>query len=369
MNKLNVIIPMAGLGSRFSKMGFSQPKPLIQVNGKTLIEHSVSSLNLNARYIFITRDYGQGSYNEELSAHLKALCPDSIEIKIDSPTSGATETCLYAKEYINNDDPLIITNCDQLINWNSNDFIDFVKTMNSDGAVVLFKSNDKKNSFADINNGIVTKIVEKENISDNALVGIHYWKSGKDFVTSGQSLVKHFRESGSPECYISETYNYIISMGKLVHPYFLQKNGYIPLGTPEDISIYNGKIKEYYTEKPKTIFCDIDGTILKHSHKFSDLLSTDPQVLDGVLNKFNEWDSKGYKVILTTARKESARAMTEKHLSDLGLSWDVLLMGMTSGTRVLINDKLMLEDSDRAIAVNVITDLGFNTIEWSRLGL
>ena len=123
---INIIIPMAGLGSRFSKNGIKTPKPLIQVDGKTLIQHSVESLGIDGRYIFITRKYDNSQYNEELSEILKQLHPSSEEIRIDKVTSGCSETCLYAKHLINNDDELIITNCDQLMNWDSNSFMKMV---------------------------------------------------------------------------------------------------------------------------------------------------------------------------------------------------------------------------------------------------
>lgn len=366
---INIIIPMAGLGSRFSKNGIKTPKPLIQVDGKTLIQHSVESLGIDGRYIFITRKYDNTQYNEELSEILKQLDPSSEEIRIDKVTSGCSETCLYAKHLINNDDELIITNCDQLMNWDSNSFMKMVSTDKVDGAVVLFKSKDPKNSFAEVCDESISNIVEKKPISDNALVGIHYWKQGKDFVSSSENLLHHFRKSGLPECYISETYNYLIDMGKNIIPFFIPKNSYIPLGTPEDVSIYMGKLKEFYVEKPKTIFCDLDGTLLKHCHKFSDLNITEPEILPGVNSKFNEWDSKGYKIILTTARKESAREMTEAHLRSLGLCWDHLIMNVTSGVRVLINDKLQDSDKNRAISVNLITDNGFECIDWEEYDL
>jgi NDP-sugar pyrophosphorylase family protein len=369
MDNLNIVIPMAGLGSRFVNSGILDPKPLIEVNGKTLIQYSIESLNINANYIFITKDYKNESYNEKLSKLLKNLAPNCTEIRISKLTSGAVETCLASKDLIDTEHPLIITNCDQLTLWDSSDFLATVKHKSVDGSVVLFKSHDIKNSFAEINNDLITKIVEKKNISDNALVGIHYWKHGKDFVISAEKLLHDFRKNGSPECYISETYNYLIGNGKKVIPYFLQKNGYVPLGTPEDVAKYKGKIREFYSAKPKTVFCDIDGTILKHVHSFSDVYSTEPQLLDGVLDKFNDWDSRGYKIVLTTARKESARKITETHLESLGLCWDYLLMNVTSGDRILINDKLMFDDPDRAQSVNVITNTGFNTIEWERFGL
>jgi NDP-sugar pyrophosphorylase family protein len=360
---------MAGLGSRFFKNGIKTPKPLIDVNGKTLIEHSVESLGIDGKYIFITRKYEDINFNKQLSSILKKLKPDCIEIQIDSVTSGASETALYAKKYIDNDEPLIISNCDQLLLWNHNNFTELLSSSNADGALVLFKSKDPKNSFAEINNNIVTNVVEKNAITDNALVGVHYWKHGKDFVSSAKMLLNDFISNGLPECYISETYNFLISNNKKIVPYFISKNSFIALGTPEDVSIYIGKVKEYYSDKPKTIFCDIDGTIIKHSHKFSDLIDTEPTILEGVLQKFNEWDSKGYKIILTTARKESARSMTESQLVRLGICWDILIMGVTSGNRILINDKLRDEDKDRAISINIITDSGFDTIAWEELGL
>jgi NDP-sugar pyrophosphorylase family protein len=366
---MNIIIPMAGLGSRFSKNGIKTPKPLIEVDGKTLIEHSVESLGIPGRYIFITREYDNPEYNEKLSSILKKLDPTCEEIKIQKVTSGCSETCLYAKELIDNNEELIITNCDQLMNWDSNSFMESVSSLAVDGAIVLFKSKDPKNSFAEIENGAVDNIVEKNPISDNALVGIHYWKRGEDFVKSSEDLLGKFRVSGLPECYISETYNYLIEAGRNIIPFFIPKNSYIPLGTPEDVSIYMGKLKEFYTEKPKTIFCDLDGTILKHCHKFSDLNKIDPEVLPGVNAKFNEWDSKGYRIIFTTARKESAREMTEAHLRSLGLCWDHLIMSVTSGVRVLINDKLRDNDGDRAISINLITDTGFENFDWEEYGL
>lgn len=366
---MNIVIPMAGLGSRFFKNGIKTPKPLIEVNGKTLIEHSVDSLGIEGKYIFITRKYDNQNFNIELTNLLKKIRPNSIEIQIDSVTSGASETALYAREYIDNNEELVISNCDQLLLWNAENFMSSIKELNSDGAILLFKSKDPKNSFAEITNNQIIKVVEKQAITDNALVGVHYWKHGKDFVESADKLLKDFRSNGLPECYISETYNFLIKENKKITPYFVPKNSFIALGTPEDVSIYIGKIKEYYSDKPKTIFCDIDGTIIKHSHKFSDLYNNDPVILEGVINKFNEWDSKGYKIILTTARKESAREITEGHLNSLGLCWDMLIMGVTNGNRIIINDKLRDEDKDRAIAVNIITDSGFDTINWEEYGL
>jgi len=357
---MNIVIPMAGLGTRFYQEGFLLPKPLIDVNGKTLIEHSVESLGVDGKYIFITRKYDNQNDNIALSSILKRLKPDSIEITIDKPTQGSVATCLHAEHLIDNDRGLIITNCDQRLEWDASKFISSLK--DCDGAVVTHNSSNPKHSYAVVENDFVVSLHEKNPISNNALVGVHYWKFGKSFVSSAKALLEEFART--KECYISETYNYLIKDGKRIKIHKIEENAYTPLGTPYDLNIYIGKIKEFFTDKPKTIFCDIDGTILKHAHQFSDLKNNNQTLLDGVLEKFNEWDSHGYKIVLCTARKESAREMTEAHLKRLGLCWDILLMGLTSGVRVMINDKINDNIPDRAKAINVITNQGFKNVDW-----
>lgn len=367
---MKILIPIAGLGTRFIQEGFDIPKPLIEVNGKTLIEHSIESLKLNGDYIFITRKYKDKNYNNLLTQILKKLKPNCTELQIDFITRGSVETCMIAKEYIDNDDELIITNCDQRLEWDVNKFLHFINNEKMDGCVVTHNSNNSKHSFAKLDiNGNVNIIKEKDPISNNALIGLHYWKNGKDFVSSSFELLNDFESSGKKECYVSETYNYLISKNKNIKNYDINPNQYICLGTPYDLSIYKSKTKEFFTEKPKTIFCDIDGTILQHLHKFSDVIKTQPILLDDVITKFNEWDSYGHKIILCTARKESARDITEKQLKDLGICWDQLIMGITSGVRVLINDKLNDNDVDRSVSVNVITNNGFKNINWQKYNL
>lgn len=359
---MNIVIPMAGLGSRFQKAGIAEPKPLIEVLGKTLIEYSVDSFDVPGRFIFITREFDDPKYNEELSALLKRLRPESVEICVKTVTSGATETVLLAREYIDNTDPLVVYNCDQYINWDAGEFLSWVKRKNPAAALVLYNSRDPKNSFAQIENGVITNLVEKQAVSDHALIGFHYWQQGADFVYSAEQLMEWFRTNGKPECYISETFNYLNPQDVL--PYHIADHVYVPLGTPEDVAKYIGKVKEFKTAKPKTLFIDIDGTVLKHQHSISDVYSAPAEILPNVVAKINEWDSHGHKIIFVTARKESTRAITEQQLRQFGLAWDQLIMGVGGGARVLINDKLNRTDLDRAIGVNVVTNAGFGTVSW-----
>jgi len=366
---MQILIPMAGLGTRFK--GYSKDeKPLIKIKEKELIKYSLETLGIDGQYIFITRKYEDKKQNDILSSILKSFKKDSIEIQVSTSTNGAAETCLYAKDLINNDDELIITNCDQYLTWNANLFLDKLKELNPDGAVVCYKSNDIKNSFAKIESGFVTNIAEKKLISEDALVGIHYWKKGKDFVDSAENLVEKFHTTGSPECYISETYNYLIKKNKSkILPYFISPNQYTSLGTPKDIDLFLGKISEFYHGNPGTIICDIDGTILEHKHKYSLVHSTDPRILEGVKKKFDYWDSNGFRIILISARKESSRTLTVNHLNSIGLPYDQLILGVNNGPRYLINDKLDLSDPDRALSINLVTDNGFEGIDWESFGL
>ena len=353
---------MAGAGSRFQKVGIKDPKPIISVLGKTLIEHSIDSFDVSAKFIFLTREFENPNDNIRLSNLLKEKRPESVEIKLTSLTSGATESTLFAKELINNDEPLVIYNCDQLINWDSADFLEFLKTKNPDAAVVLYNNKDPKNSFAEINNGIITRLVEKKAVSNHALIGFHYWARGKDFVDSATALMNNFRENGSPECYVSETFNYL--KNQTILPYHIANHLYIPLGTPEDVAKYIGKIKEFSTDKPKTLFLDIDGTLLKHHHTISEVYIQPPEILAGVIEKINEWDSQGHTIILVTARKESTRELTERHLRQFGIAWNHLIMGVGGGRRFLVNDKLNESDINRAVGINVVTNEGFTSTSW-----
>mgnify|MGYP001566525066 CR=1 FL=1 len=115
--------------------------------------------------------------------------------------------------------------------------------------------------------------------------------------------------------------------------------------------------------RPKTIFCDIDGCLLRHSGDMSSVILGAPELLPGVQEKFNEWDGNGYNIILTTGRKESSRAHTEQQLRNFGLFWNQLIMGIGGGERVLINDvKPYNPDVPTAIAINLKRDVGLGEV-------
>ena len=114
--------------------------------------------------------------------------------------------------------------------------------------------------------------------------------------------------------------------------------------------------------RPATLFIDIDGCLVNHIGDLSALIENPPKLLPGVKEKFNEWDKKGYRIILTTGRKESIRSLTEQQLTSLGLFWDVLLMGIGGGPRYLINDLKPDSDAPMAIAINLKRNEGLINI-------
>lgn len=115
--------------------------------------------------------------------------------------------------------------------------------------------------------------------------------------------------------------------------------------------------------RPKTILCDIDGTIAIHKLPIENANGISKlELLEGTKEKFSEWDSKGYNIILITGRKESMREVTEKQLKDAGLFYDKLLMGVGGGDRILINDKKP-DGRITAFSYNVDRNDGIKTID------
>ena len=238
-NKMNVLIPMAGAGKRFFDAGYIFPKPLIEIDNKPMIQWVIESLNLQANYIFIIQKEHQEKYN--IKSVLKILQPNCKIIELDHLTEGAACTTLLAKEYINNDDPLIIANSDQYINWNSSKaFYDF-NSKNLDGAILTFEAIHPKWSYAKCNNeGFVTEVAEKKVISRNATVGVYYWKHGSDYVKSAEEMIKKNIRVNN-EFYVCPVYNEFLKKNKKIKIHKVDKMW--GLGTPEDLNNFIQKMK------------------------------------------------------------------------------------------------------------------------------
>ena len=232
--KLNVLIPMAGAGSRFEQAGYTFPKPLIDVRNKPMIQVVIENLNIDANYIFLVQKKHREKYN--LDTLLNLLTPGCKIVEVDGITEGAACTALLAKELINNDNPLFFANSDQFVEWDSNDFMYKMQETNADGGIVTFKAIHPKWSFAKVNeNGLVTEVAEKNPISDNATVGYYYWKYGSDFIKYAEQMIeKNIRVNN--EFYVCPVFNQAISDKKEIRTFNVEKMW--GLGTPEDLHYY-----------------------------------------------------------------------------------------------------------------------------------
>lgn len=230
----NVLIPMAGLGSRFQKAGYSMPKPLIDVSGVPMIEKVVNNLNIDANFIFVVQREHE---KYKVSETLNRIAPGCKIVYVDSITEGAACTTLLAKEHIDNNDPLLLANSDQFIDWDSGRFYyQMADQQELDGSIITFNASHPKWSYAKLGaDGYVNEVAEKNPISDMATVGIYYWNKGSDYVKYAEQMIaKNIRTNG--EFYVAPVFNEAIGAGKLFKTYSIEKMW--GLGTPEDLSHY-----------------------------------------------------------------------------------------------------------------------------------
>ena len=229
---LNVLIPMAGAGSRFETAGYTFPKPLIEVRGKPMIQVVVENLNIDARFIYIVQKSHYEKYNLEYL--LRLITPRCTIVQVDGVTEGAACTTLLAREFIDNDDSLLIANSDQFIEWNSSETLYSFMANGIDGGMVTFHATHPKWSYVKIDeNGIVTQVAEKKPISNLATVGVYFWKKGSNYVTyADQMIKKDIRTNG--EFYVCPVFNEAIEDGKRFRVRNVEKMW--GLGTPEDLN-------------------------------------------------------------------------------------------------------------------------------------
>ncbi len=232
--KMNVLIPMAGAGSRFQQAGYTFPKPLIDVEGKPMIQVVVDNLNIDATFIYVVQKEHRAKYN--LDTLLNLITPNCKIVEVDGITEGAACTTLLAKEFINNDQPLVMANSDQFVEWDSNEFMYKMIEQKVDGGILTFKATHPKWSFAKVDEyGYVTEVAEKNPISDIATVGVYYWANGSDYVKYAEQMIaKNIRTNN--EFYTCPTFNEAIADGKKIKTFNIDKMW--GLGTPEDLKYY-----------------------------------------------------------------------------------------------------------------------------------
>lgn len=234
---LNIIVPMAGRGSRFAQAGYADPKPLIEIHGHPMIEYVTRNImpGCSHRFIYICQEEHIRRY--ALDKKLTEMAPECEIITIDHFTEGAACTVLLAEKYIDNEDPLMIANSDQFVDMDINGYL--AAMGDADGLIMTMPNNHPKWSYIRYDEqGLVTLVREKEVISNEATVGIYNYRRGADFVRYAHQMInKGIRVNN--EFYVAPVYNEMIQDGKKIGYYDVGSCMY-GLGTPEDLREFMG---------------------------------------------------------------------------------------------------------------------------------
>ena len=248
---LHVVVPMAGLGSRFTKAGYTVPKPFIPVFGKPMIQWVIENMKVHPelyggvavpnpwslKFHFIVQQSHLDAYN--FDALCKSCDLDYTITPILEVTEGAACSVLLAKEHINNDEPLVTVNSDQFLEWDQNEFYRALCNNEFDGCISVFEQNDPSDvkwSYSKTDSrGIVTEVAEKKYISNRATTGIYGWKHGSDYVRYAEEMIaKNIRVNN--EFYVCPVYNEAIAAGGVFRNLVCKKIW--GLGVPEDLEVF-----------------------------------------------------------------------------------------------------------------------------------
>jgi RpiB/LacA/LacB family sugar-phosphate isomerase len=263
MPKYNLLIPMAGMGQRFLDAGYNVPKQFIYCQKNQLIDISLDCFDKDdCKLIFIVRDDQIANYSVDKLLREK-YCDYDIEIvSTEGLTKGSVCSCLLARNHIDNDIPLFIHTLD--IEFKPHIKPAQVVEGDCDGLIFTFKSNCDNYSYALVENGFVKKTAEKKVISDEACVGIYYFRSGSIFCSAAEEMIeKDLTTKG--EFYISPLYNILVENKLRIKTKPVEKM-YI-FGTPSEFEFYKNNVTKSFTEKPIALCGDHSGFHAKQQFK------------------------------------------------------------------------------------------------------
>ncbi|MGC3989960.1 MAG: glycosyltransferase family 2 protein [Chthoniobacteraceae bacterium] len=247
---LNIVIPMAGRGSRFANAGFTIPKPLIPVGGRPMIEWVIENVRpeRSHRFHFLCLKEHLETY-PEVPRTLREICPGCEIIEVAQVTQGAACTVLLAREFIDNANPIMIANSDQIVDLPINEYLSVGDEPGVAGEIMTFWSDHPKWSYCRMReNGDVGELVEKQVVSNEATVGIYNFAHGADFVRAADAMIaKDLRVNG--EFYVAPVYNQLIEEGDriVVAQTGREGDGMYGLGIPEDLAYF--KTTQYYLQR------------------------------------------------------------------------------------------------------------------------
>lgn len=226
-------MPMCGHGQRFKDAGYSQLKPLIPVDDRPMFKVALDCLGVKGTIVFVIN---QRTF--PIKTVINKYYPDSETIQLTNETCGAAETLKYACRRFKDDQPILIVNCDQYIYPGLKGFLSYVDQQNADGGILTFSSTDPKWSYVRTSGDLVIETAEKNPISNQATVGIYFWKKGADFVKYCKQMIED-KATVKGEYYICPVYNWAINDGKKIVAYPTKVMH--SFGTPEDLERFKNQ--------------------------------------------------------------------------------------------------------------------------------
>jgi NDP-sugar pyrophosphorylase family protein len=235
---MNIVVPMAGRGSRFASVGYKDPKPLIPVEGRPMIDWVVECMRPSQPHRFVFLCLGEHLRETPMRAVLERSAPGCLVVGVESVTEGAACTVLLAREWIDGDAPLMIANSDQ---WVCHPVDRYLAGMgDADGLIMTFWNDHPKWSYARQSaDGSVVEVVEKQVVSDQATVGVYNFRHGRDFVRAADLMIAQDLRVNN-EFYVAPAYNILIAEGRRIALFDIEKDGgrMHGLGTPEDLEAF-----------------------------------------------------------------------------------------------------------------------------------
>jgi dTDP-glucose pyrophosphorylase len=234
---LNIVLPIAGRGARFAIAGYALPKPLIPVHGVPMIEAVVRNIRPRGPHQFVFVALQEHLDRLGMRETLERAAPGSIVVPVREVTDGAACTVLLARDVIDNAQPLMLANSDQWVDVDIDDYLAEMDNRDADGLIMTMAADDPKWSFVGLDSrGFVTRVVEKQVISNEATVGIYNFRAGADFVRAADRMIaRNLRVNG--EFYVAPVYNELIDDGARIAIRNVGREGagMYGLGIPADL--------------------------------------------------------------------------------------------------------------------------------------